>query len=129
MEDHPLVRGIPPSISKGLAKPVLVSWLVRGIRNWRVVTQGNLVLKLPVLSKSAEEAVIAITIGEVPDSLTDIFGGSSKVWAGERERSTRLDFVTFDPGVTFWWTEGTPWGFTCICRLVAVWPSMGPDVP
>ena len=68
------------------------------------------------LSESPEEEVIVITIGEVPDSLAHIFGGSSRVWVGARERSRRLDLLLFDLGVMFWWTEGTPWGLTAVLR-------------
>ena len=50
--EHSLVTIIPPSISRGLAESVLVSWLARGIRNWRIATQGNLAVKLPMLTES-----------------------------------------------------------------------------
>ena len=76
------------------------------------MTQGNLVVKRPILFESAREEVILITVGEVPDRLMDIFRGSDKVWVGARDKSRRLDFVWFNPGLTFWWTESTPWGLT-----------------
>ena len=97
---------------RSLGESTLVSWLARGLQNWRMVAHGGLASALPILVHSEEEEQVNVLVGVQHAPPYGVGKTAQEVRVGQQAVAADPGARWFDPGIPFAWTEGTVWGLT-----------------